>query len=39
VAWIRDRVTGFDPEHKAVSLAGGARLTYDQLVVAPGAFS
>jgi sulfide:quinone oxidoreductase len=36
VTWIRDRVAGFDPDHKAVTLAGGARLMYDQLVVALG---
>src|SRR5690606_30757507 len=34
--WIRDAVTGFDPEKHAVKLASGMTLTYDQLVVAPG---
>lgn len=36
VAWIRDAVTAFDPEHNAVSLKSGSRLTYDFLVVCPG---
>ncbi len=36
VAWIKDRVVGFDPEHKQVITAGGERLGYDQLVVALG---
>ena len=35
-AWIRDRVESFQPEQSSVTLASGAVLTYDQLVVAPG---
>lgn len=34
--WIRERVAGFDPESKSVELAGGERVTYDQLVVCAG---
>lgn len=36
VTWIPDRVAGFDPDHNTVNLASGARVTYDQLIVAPG---
>ncbi|HJK93249.1 MAG TPA: FAD/NAD(P)-binding oxidoreductase [Polyangiaceae bacterium LLY-WYZ-15_(1-7)] len=36
VEWIRDRVAAFDPEGNAVELASGTKLTYDQLIVAPG---
>ncbi len=36
VAWIRDAVTGFDPENNKVQLASGDELTYDYLVVCPG---
>lgn len=36
VTWIRDAATAFAPEQNAVTLRGGATLTYDQLVVAPG---
>lgn len=36
VDWVRDAVTRFLPEEKAVELAGGRRLTYDWLVAAPG---
>lgn len=34
--WIRDAVTEFEPEHNRVKTAGGRRITYDALVVAPG---
>lgn len=34
--WIRDRVTEFDPEAHTVTTAGGDRVGYEQLVVAPG---
>lgn len=34
--WIRDRVAGFEPAANAVVLAGGERVTYDQLVIALG---
>jgi len=34
--WVRDRVVGVDPAAGSVSLAGGERLSYDQLVVATG---
>jgi sulfide dehydrogenase [flavocytochrome c] flavoprotein subunit len=33
---IHDRATGIDPVARTVSLAEGASLTYDRLVVAPG---
>ena len=36
VTWIRDRVTAFEPSANVVVTASGARLTYDQLVVAVG---
>lgn len=36
VEWIRDRVMAFEPEHHAVVLASGRRVTYEQLIVAPG---
>lgn len=34
--WVRDRVTGIDPDKRMVKLAGGGDLPYDRLVVAPG---
>ena len=34
--WIKDRVKAFDPDHKAVELESGRRVTYDRLVVAMG---
>lgn len=34
--WIKDAVVELDPEHHAVKTAGGATITYDQLVVALG---
>lgn len=34
--WIRDRVASFAPDQRAVTLASGDTVTYDQLVVAPG---
>jgi sulfide:quinone oxidoreductase len=34
--WIRDRVASFQPDQNQVTLASGAIVTYDQLVVAPG---
>jgi sulfide:quinone oxidoreductase len=34
--WIRDRVASFAPEKKAVTLASGATVTYDNLVVGLG---
>ncbi|MCB2108992.1 MAG: NAD(P)/FAD-dependent oxidoreductase [Rhodobacteraceae bacterium] len=36
VSWIKDAASGFEPEANTVLLAGGARLTYDFLVVCPG---
>lgn len=34
--WIKDFVTGFDPESNSVATRGGQTITYDYLVVAPG---
>ena len=34
--WIRDSVTAFHPTQNQVELAGGGRVGYDYLVVAPG---
>ncbi|MES1954654.1 NAD(P)/FAD-dependent oxidoreductase [Salinisphaera hydrothermalis] len=34
--WIKDAVTGFDPEHNRVTLVSGNILEYDYLVVAMG---
>ncbi len=34
--WIQDRVTTIDPVAQRVALAGGASVTYEQLVVAAG---
>lgn len=36
VEWIRDHVAGFEPEGHAVVLGSGRRVTYEQLIVAPG---
>ena len=36
VSWIRDSAVGVDPDERAVLLASGNELSYDQLVVAPG---
>lgn len=36
VTWIRDAVASFEPEAHAVTTRAGARITYDQLVVAVG---
>ncbi|MGW1953163.1 NAD(P)/FAD-dependent oxidoreductase [Streptomyces sp. NPDC001920] len=36
VRWIRRRALGVDPEARTVSLAGGAVLAYEYLVMAPG---
>lgn len=36
VTWIRDRVAHLDPGSNSVVLATGARVDYEQLVVAPG---
>lgn len=36
VTWIREAVAEFDPSSNAVTLASGARVTYDHLVVAVG---
>lgn len=36
VVWVRDRATRIDPEQRRVLLAGGAELSYDRLIVAPG---
>jgi sulfide dehydrogenase [flavocytochrome c] flavoprotein subunit len=36
VRWVRDSVAGIDAVGKAVTLAGGARIGYDKLVVSPG---
>jgi NADPH-dependent 2,4-dienoyl-CoA reductase/sulfur reductase-like enzyme len=34
--FVRDRVTSIDPQRRRAHLAGGARLAYDRLIVAPG---
>lgn len=34
--WIRDGIAAFEPESKSVTLRSGAKVTYDQLVVALG---
>jgi sulfide:quinone oxidoreductase len=34
--WIRDAAVAFDPERNTVTTAGGRRIRYDYLVVAPG---
>lgn len=34
--WYKEKCASFDPDNKAVVLASGERLTYDQLVVCPG---
>lgn len=36
VRWIRDRAEEIDPERQVVTTAGGSRIGYDFLVVAPG---
>jgi sulfide:quinone oxidoreductase len=36
VAWIRDRVTAFNPEKNEVVTEGGKQLLYNELIVAPG---
>lgn len=36
VKWIKEHVTGFDPENNKVSLVSGSTLEYDYLVVCPG---
>ncbi|ABM10729.1 NAD(P)/FAD-dependent oxidoreductase [Paenarthrobacter aurescens] len=36
VAWIKDAATGIDPESRSVSLASGATISYDYVVVCPG---
>lgn len=36
VTWVRDRATRLDTPTKTVTLAGGASLRYDKLVVSPG---
>lgn len=34
--WIKDAVTGFDPDNNTVETAGGRTIGYDALVVCPG---
>jgi sulfide:quinone oxidoreductase len=36
VTWIREAVAAFEPDARTVVTRGGARITYDQLVVAVG---
>ncbi|AZS37274.1 Sulfide dehydrogenase [flavocytochrome c] flavoprotein chain [Microbacterium lemovicicum] len=36
VSWIRDAVTGIDPEASSVTLASGATVRYEHLIVCPG---
>ncbi|RSN18363.1 pyridine nucleotide-disulfide oxidoreductase [Streptomyces sp. WAC 01325] len=36
VRWIRRRALAVDPDARTVTLSGGAELTYDHLVMAPG---
>jgi sulfide dehydrogenase [flavocytochrome c] flavoprotein subunit len=36
VRWVRERAARIDTPAKAVTLAGGARIGYDKLVVSPG---
>ena len=33
---VRDSVTGIDPQKKSVTLAGGATIGYDKLILSPG---
>ena len=35
-AWVKDAAAGFDPAQNSVNLKGGARITYDWLIVALG---
>ena len=34
--WIKDAVTGFDPDNNTVETAGGKTIGYDALIVCPG---
>lgn len=36
VEWIQDAVAAVDPDHDAVELEGGGRITYDHLILCPG---
>lgn len=36
VRWIQDAVASIDPDGNAVTLASGARITYDHVIVSPG---
>jgi sulfide dehydrogenase [flavocytochrome c] flavoprotein subunit len=36
VQWVRDTASGIDAEKKTVTLASGARIRYDKLVLSPG---
>lgn len=36
VAWLKDAATDIDPEAKTVTLAGGATVGYERLIVCPG---
>jgi len=36
VEWVKERVTGFEPEQNRVKLSSGSTLAYDYLVVCPG---
>jgi len=35
-AWVKDAAAGFDPAQNSVTLKGGAKITYDWLIVALG---
>ena len=36
VEWIKERVTGFEPEQNRIKLSSGSTLAYDYLIVCPG---
>ncbi|MDN3495188.1 FAD/NAD(P)-binding oxidoreductase [Planococcus sp. APC 4015] len=36
VEWIQDEVATIDPDQNVVTLGGGARVTYDHVIVSPG---
>jgi NADPH-dependent 2,4-dienoyl-CoA reductase/sulfur reductase-like enzyme len=36
VKWVQDRVTQVDPDKRTVTLASGATLPYDRLIMSPG---
>jgi sulfide:quinone oxidoreductase len=36
VEWVKDKVTGFEPEQNRVKLGSGTTMNYDYLIVCPG---